>query len=182
MTLSEALANRKKEILSLWIERTLDSYAAPGFFKTATDPFANPVGVNIANGLTSLFELLLRNADQQEFAKPLDQVVRIRAVQEFSPSQAMAPILELKWVVKQVFSGDPKTRSLLAELDVWDCDIDRMALAAFDIYMECREQLFRNRIQELKSGRAILSDAACPSALMREKAAEFQEDGGPSKV
>ncbi len=171
MDLREALSNRKKEILSLWIERTLDSYAAPGFFKTATDPFANPVGVNIANGLTALLELLICNADQQEFAKPLDQVVRIRAVQDFSPSQAMAPFLELKWVVKQIFSGDSQTRPLLAELDTWDCDIDRMALAAFDLYMECREQLYRNRIQELKSGRAFLTDAACPSALMREETA-----------
>ena len=78
---------------------------------------------------------------------------------------------ELKWVVKQIFSGDSQTRPLLAELDTWDCDIDRMALAAFDLYMECREQLYRNRIQELKSGRAFLTDAACPSALMREETA-----------
>ena len=172
MELSEALSNRKKEILSLWIERTLDSYAAPGFFKSATDPFANQVGVNIANGLTARFDRLLGRADQQDYLKSLDQVVRIRAVQEFTPSQAVAPFLELKWVVKQVFSGNQETRPLLAALDAFDCDIDRMALAAFDIYTDCREQLYRNRIQELKSGRAILTDAACPSALQRQDAAE----------
>ena len=172
MELSEALSNRKKEILSLWIERTLDSYAAPGFFKSSTDPFANPVGVNIASGLTTLFDLLLGKSNQQDYLKPLDQVVRIRAVQEFTPSQAVAPFLELKWVVKQVFSGNQETRPLLAALDAFDCDIDRMALAAFDIYTDCREQLYRNRIQELKSGRAILTDAACPSALQRQDAAE----------
>ena len=172
MELSEALSNRKKEILSLWIERTLDSYAAPGFFKSSTDPFANPVGVNIASGLTALFDLLLGRADQQDYLKPLDQVVRIRAVQEFTPSQAVAPFLELKWVVKQIFSGNQETRPLLAALDAFDCDIDRMALAAFDVYADCREQLYRNRIQELKSGRAILTDAACPSALQRQDAAE----------
>lgn len=171
MELSEALSTRKKEILSLWIERTLDSYAAPGFFKTATDPFANPVGVGIASGLTALFDLLLGNADSQDYRKPLDQVVRIRAVQEFTPAQAVAPFLELKWVVKQVFSNNKDTRPLLTALDAFDCDIDRMALAAFDLYTECREQLYRNRVQELKSGRAILADAACPSALMRQQTA-----------
>ena len=175
MELSEALANRKKEILSLWIERTLDSYTAPGFFKSATDLFANPVGVNISSGLTTLFELLLGNADRQEYHKPLDQVVRIRAVQDFTPAQAVAPFLELKWVVKQIFSGNQETRPLLAALDAFDCDIDRMALTAFDIYVECREQLYRNRIQELKSGRAILTDAACPSALIRQQDAESGE-------
>ena len=172
MDLNEALANKRKEILALWIERTLDSYTSSGFFKRAKDPFANPVGVNISNGLTALFDLLLANADQQAFLEPLDTVVRIRAVQEFTPSQALAPFLELKWVVKQVFSAGKETRPLLATLDDLDCTIDRMALAAFDIYTACREQLYRNRVQELKSGRAILTDAACPSALMRQERRE----------
>ncbi|MCL1979613.1 MAG: RsbRD N-terminal domain-containing protein [Proteobacteria bacterium] len=167
MEVTEALARKKREILSLWIERTLDSYVAPGFFKTASDPFANPVGSNITAGLTALFDLLLAEADIQAFDKPLDQVVRIRAVQEFTPAQAVAPFLELKWVVKQVLSGDQGFEPLRGKLDVLDCQIDRMALAAFNIYSECREQLYRNRIRELKSGSSILTDAACPSALLR---------------
>jgi len=167
MEVTEALARKKQAILSLWIERTLDSYGAPGFFKTARDPFANPVGSNITTGLTALFDLLLADSELQAFDKPLDQVVRIRAVQDLTPAQAVAPFLELKWVVKKVFSGDQGLKPLLSHLDDLDCRIDRMALAAFNIYSECREQLYRNRIRELKSGSSILTDAACPSALMR---------------
>lgn len=174
MELTEALANKKKEILSLWIERTLDSYSSPGFFKSSKDPFANPVGSNISAGLTALFELLVANADLPAYTTHLDRVVRIRAVQDFTPAQAMAPFLELKWVVKQVFSGDKGTQPLLKTLDALDCEIDRIALTAFNIYSECREQLYRNRIHELKSGRAILTDAACPSAVLRQ---EMQSDG-----
>jgi len=169
MELTEALTNKKDEILSLWIERTLDSYIAPGFFKSAKDPFANPVGSNIAAGLTSLFELLVAKADLQAFAKPLDQVVRIRAVQDFTPAQAVAPFLELKWVVREIFTKDKSTKPLLGTLDALDIEIDRMALTAFNIYSDCREQLYRNRIRELKSGSAILTDAACPSAVLRQK-------------
>lgn len=179
MELNEALLSKKEEILSLWIERTLDSYTSPGFFKKSKDQFANPVGVNIAEALGSLLELLLNKADQEAFGKPLDQVVRIRAVQEFTPSQAVAPFLELKWVVKQVLSGDKATQSVLPALDMLDCEIDRMALGAFDIFAQCREQLYRNRINELKSGNAILTDAVCPSSLerraMRVAAQESQE-------
>jgi len=167
MELTEALADKKKEILSLWIERTLDSYAAPGFFKSSKDLFANPVGVNIGNGLTALFELLAAKAEPVAFLKPLDQVVRIRAVQEFTPAQAMAPFLELKWVVKQVLSAHKETQGLMGQLDTLDCAIDRMTLAAFDIFAECREQLYRNRIRELKTGSSILTDAACPSKLVQ---------------
>ena len=169
MELNEALLKKKQDILSLWTERTLDSYTSPGFFKQSKDPFANPVGVNIASSLNDLFALLLSNADQQGYLKPLDQIVRIRAVQDFTPSQALAPLLELKWVVKQIFSAGKDTKPLLGQLDSFDCNIDRMALAAFDIYTDCREQLYRNRVRELKSGSAQLTDGGCPSAMLRRE-------------
>ncbi len=177
MELSEALTEKKKDILALWIERTLDSYAAPEFFKKANDPFANPVGSNISTGLTAIYEALLAGTPEA-YPYPLDQVVRIRAVQEFTPSQAVAPFLELKWVIKQIFSGDKNTRPLLGNLDTLDCEIDRIALAAFDLYSECREQLYRNRIHEIKSGRSILTDSACPSALLKEQMGKGEQRPG----
>ncbi|HEB69421.1 MAG TPA: hypothetical protein ENI88_07350 [Desulfobulbus sp.] len=168
MQLIEALKKKRKEILSTWVDRTLDSYTSSGFFKRSTDRFANPVGANIREGLSKLYDLLLGKADQKEMMEPLDKVLRIRAVQEFTPAQAVAPILELKWVVKQVFSADKELRPLLTELDSFDCDVDRAALAAFDIYTVCREQLYKNRVSELKSGRYILTDSGCASTLNRQ--------------
>ncbi|MFP7753974.1 RsbRD N-terminal domain-containing protein [Thermodesulfobacteriota bacterium B35] len=167
MNLIETLKSKRKQILSTWVDRTLDSYVSSGFFKRSRDKFANPVGVNIREGLSSLFDLLLSKAPREEYLAPLDQVIRIRAVQEFTPAQAVAPILELKWVVRQVLSADKNTRHLLSELDSFDCDIDRAALAAFDMYTACREQLYENRIRELKSGSYILTDSGCPSSLAR---------------
>lgn len=169
MELIEALTSKKNAILALWIERTLDSYSSPTFFKNSKDPFANPVGSNISDGLSSIFNLLLSAAEPQAYAKALDQVVRIRAVQEFSPSQALSPFLELKWVIRQILSADRACKPLQgsADLDILDCAIDRVALAAFDVYTQCREQLYQNRIRELKTGSHVLTDAACPSALLR---------------
>lgn len=169
MELIEALTSKKNAILALWIERTLDSYSSSAFFKNSKDPFANPVGSNISEGLGAIFDLLLAAAEPQAYSRALDQVVRIRAVQEFSPSQALAPFLELKWVIRQILSTDRACQPLLcsAGLDIFDCAVDRVALAAFDVYTQCREQLYQNRIRELKSGSYVLTDAACPSALLR---------------
>jgi hypothetical protein len=168
MNLTEALKQKKEKILSVWIERTLDSYTSSGFFKQSKDRFANPVGANISEGLTRLYNSLIQGLEPQEYAEFLDQVIRIRAVQDFTPAQAVAPILELKWVVKQVFSADKECRALLSELDSFDCDVDRAALAAFDLYMESRDRLHRARIRELKSGSYILTDSACASAVVRQ--------------
>ncbi len=169
MKLIEALEDNKSKILSLWIDRTLDSYASSSFFKTSKNQFANPVGANINSALTKLFNLIVAGVDKGEYRKPLDQLVRIRAVQEFTPGEAVAPVLELKWVVKQVFSSNKEAKELLGELDMFDCEVDKAALEAFNIYMECRERLYQTRIHELKSGSYILTDTPCSSKLLRQK-------------
>ena len=172
MNTTEALRHNEAKILALWTERVLDTYISPDFFKKSLDRFANPVGGNIREGLTKLFRLLTEGADAHEYAEPLDQIIRIRAVQEFTPSQAVGPLLELKTAVRQIFSADENCRDLLAELLPFDREVERMVLQAFDMYMNCREQLYKARIRELKSGSYILADSACPAALMRENLRE----------
>ncbi|XOF34899.1 MAG: RsbRD N-terminal domain-containing protein [Candidatus Electrothrix sp. YB6] len=177
MNVSEALKDNEDKILPLWIERTLDSYISSDFFKQSQDQFANPVGANIRAGLTRLFSLIVSGAEPEKLAEPLDQIIRIRAVQEFTPARAVAPILELKGVVRQVFSADTQYRGLLPRLTAFDCDVDRVVLKAFDLYMECRDRLHKARIRELKSGSYILTDATCASALIRDNLRETAPNG-----
>jgi len=172
-SLSEALKGNEDKILALWTERTLDTYTSSSFFKKSQDRFANPVGMNIREGLAKLFRLLIEGAAPQAFVEPLDQIIRIRAVQQFTPSQAVAPILDVKSVVRQIFSADNECRALLSELIPFDADVDRAVLHAFDLYMECRERLHKARIRELKSGSYILTDSACASALIKENLREL---------
>jgi hypothetical protein len=171
LNLHKALRAQREKIVSLWVDRTLDSYISSGFFKTSRDRFANPVGANIREGLGRLYDQLLEGVLPEKMLAPLDQVIRIRAVQEFSPSQAVAPILELKWVVRKVLGKQRAEGGLETELDGFDLEVERLALLAFDMYTECREQLYRNRIQELKSGRHILTDSGCVSSLVRQQPA-----------
>ena len=169
MNLSEALAEKKKKILETWVERTLDGYTSSGFFKRSKDRIANPTGTTTRNGLAQVLDLLLQGAEPDKYVPALDQVIRIRAVQDFTPSQAVVPFLELKWIIRQVLNEDKNTQHLPDDMSTLDCEIDRIALAAFDIYTQCREELYKVRIQELKSGSYILSDTPCVSALLRER-------------
>lgn len=176
MKLSDALQDKKKKILSVWIDRTLDTYGSSAFFKQARDQIANPVGSNIRAGLTRVLELLLSDSKPKDYTPHLDRVIRIRAVQDFTPSQAIIPFLELKWVIRQVLSDDTSTHTLVPDLPDLDCEIDRIALAAFDMYVQCREQLYQVRIKELKSGSYILTDTPCVSSLLRKR------QKGPEKL
>ena len=174
MGLTEILRRKKKSIVSTWVERTLDTYTSSGFFKRSKDLFANPVGANIRNGLDRLYDLLLEEAPCEELAEPLDLVIRIRAVQDFTPAEAVAPIMEIKWVVRQLLGKKEMAEVAAKELDLFDLSVDRAALTAFDMYMTCRDQLYRVRVNEVKSGRAILADSGCVSSKQKdsEKSAE----------
>jgi hypothetical protein len=91
-------------------------------------------------------------------------------VQEFSPSQAVAPLNAVKHITREVFAADKERSQLVAELYDFEFAVDLAVLAAFDIYMQYRERLYQVRIKEIRSGSYILTDSRCPSHLLPEKA------------
>lgn len=169
MDLAEGFRNHREKIVNKWVEYTLSTYVSSGFFVKEHDKFANPVGGNIRQALGTLFLLFSKGADSKEFTPPLEQIMSIRSVQEFTPSQAVAPINAVKHITREVFLADKERKHLAAELYDFDFAVDLAMLAAFDIYMQYRERLYQVRINEIKSGSHILTDSKCPSNLLTEK-------------
>jgi hypothetical protein len=151
------------------VEYTLSTYASSGFFVKERDTFANPVGGNIRQALGKLFLLLSKGADSKEFTTPLEQIISIRSVQEFTPSQAVSPLNAIKHITREVFAADSERKHLVDELYDFEFAVDLAMLAAFDIYMQYRERLYQVRINEIKSGSHILTDSRCPSKLLSDK-------------
>jgi hypothetical protein len=79
-------------------------------------------------------------------------MIRIRAVQDFTPSQAVAFIFEVKKVVRKELASeilhDPHMRE---ELAAWDSAVDDLVLFAFDIYMQCREKIYDLKANEARN-------------------------------
>jgi hypothetical protein len=169
MDLAEAFRCHRKKIVGLWVDYTLSSYKSSDFFRKEGDKFANPVGGTLREALDALFALLAKNADPGEFRAPVDTIMRIRAIQEFAPSQAVAPIHAVKHITREVFAADKDRCELVNTLYDFEFAVDMAVLAAFDIYMECRERLYSVRIDEIRSGRHILTDSKCPSSLLQKK-------------
>ena len=63
--LAGILADRRKQILDIWLERTLQTYKSPNFFIQVRDPFTNPVGMLIRDGLSRIFELLCQETEEE---------------------------------------------------------------------------------------------------------------------
>ncbi len=93
---------------------------------------------------------ILSGMDQEELRTHLDKIVRIRAVQQLTPAQALSFVFSLRSIVREVIpeaEADPRFRGGLAELDA---RIDEVALAAFDLYAARREEVSQLRINEVK--------------------------------
>lgn len=166
MDLAEAFRYHGKTIVGQWVNYTLSTYRSSKFFRNESDKFANPIGGVTREALESIFLLLAANEDPEKFVKPLEKLLRLRAVQDFSPSQAVSPIHAVKHITRDVFAADKERAQLVHELYDFEFAVDIAVLAAFDIYMQERERLFDVRINELKSGRHIVTDSKCPSSLL----------------
>ena len=88
----------KDEIVKNWFEATIQTYApdTAQFYKGQKDQFANPVGNITAKGVGFLLDQLLNDFEPDAVKAHLDPIIRIRAVQNFTPSRATAFILLLK--------------------------------------------------------------------------------------
>ncbi len=168
MDLAEGFRNHREKIINKWVEYTLSTYISSGFFIKEGDKFANPVGGNIREARGRLLPLRVGGAGREQILPPLEQMMSIRSVQEFTPSQAIAPLNAVKHITREVFAADKERRQLVGELYDFEFAVDLAVLAAFDVYMQCRERLHQVRIDEIKSGNHILTGSRCPSKLLAE--------------
>ncbi len=153
MKLEQLLSQKGPGILGKWLNLALETYPADAhrFLKKQKDRFANPVGTTIEREIKSLYKELLREIDPERVSPILDRIVRIRAVQEFSPSQAVAFIFSLKYLVRRELEKELRENELFDDLPGFEARVDEVGLLAFDIYMKCREKLYEIRAREARA-------------------------------
>ncbi|MCX8031096.1 MAG: RsbRD N-terminal domain-containing protein [Thermodesulfovibrionales bacterium] len=158
MNLRNFLTEKKTLILSKWFNLILDTYPpeTAKFFRNQDDPFRNPVGSTIFVGIEKIFdEIIKEKTDVAKLSIFLEEIIKIRAVQDFSASQAIAFIFSFKDILKdEINQADllqkPATKEFLMDLHDFQSKIDLAALISFDIYMKCREKLYELKANEAK--------------------------------
>ncbi|MFC1705985.1 RsbRD N-terminal domain-containing protein [Planctomycetota bacterium] len=152
-SVEELLLPHRERIVRGWCERIAASYPerTAAFLHDQKDPFANPVGAALREGVEAIFGAFLADRGYEELAPALDRIVRIRAVQEFTPAAAVGFVFELKGLLREALEGDlsqPWVREGLGELEV---RVDRLVLSAFNVFMECREQVYSARVKQIRN-------------------------------
>jgi hypothetical protein len=152
------LRERAPTVCRNWLDKALLVYsnAYRQFAGNHPDTFANPAGMILKEGLAALFEALVEGAEPERCRAALTPVIRLRAVQEMPPSQALAFVTQLKSVVREVLGDRMREGDWPDALLAFEAQIDQAALWAFDIYSECREKIFELRVNEMKRNRGHL--------------------------
>ena len=150
--LYELLVKNKSSIVSKWIKLILDSYCIESskFFNMEKNQFSNPVGNIISTNAKSIFDEIIGNRDFERICILLTDIIKIRAIQDFSPSEAVGIVFLLKKVIREELNKEINQEKLLDEITELEFVIDKTALIAFDLYMESREKVFQIRLNDAK--------------------------------
>jgi hypothetical protein len=84
-------------------------------------------------------------------SQSLNDIMRLRAVQDFLPSQAVGFVFLLKQIIRSEIDPEVYDEIISQELSELENRIDETALVAFNLYAEAREKIYEIRIKELKA-------------------------------
>lgn len=180
ITLESLLSQKKSAIVKKWFNAILETYLAETakFLSSQKDQFANPVGSTVSHEIENIFQELLQaqGFDREKVSPFLDKIIRIRAIQEFSPSQAVAFVFFLKKVIREVLAFDIQKNQLSEELLALEARIDDLALLSFDIYMKCREKLYELKANDVINGTYLLLKRARLICETPEPGSDHKDD------
>jgi predicted Ser/Thr protein kinase len=153
MNLQKELEDNKSAILKKWFDRTIETYPkeTARFLKNKKNQFANPVGYIISQELEPILDGLFRGVEIVSLVPLLENIIRIRAVQDFPPSRAIAFIFFLKKVIREELEQEIQERKMEEEILALDSRIDEMGLISFDIFMHLREKIYALKASELNN-------------------------------
>jgi hypothetical protein len=152
MDLATLLKRHREAILEKWLERIIGTYpdAASRFLARQKDQFRNPVGFAITQSIGPIYDQVASGMDSDQLREALDGIIRIRSVQEFTPTEAIGFVFQLKSVIREVMGVHLRAAEDWSDLADLESKIDRVALLAFDKYAECREALHEARRREIE--------------------------------
>jgi hypothetical protein len=152
MELAALLKENREVVLEKWFEHIVETYpeATSQFLAKEKDRFRNPVGHAITQSIGPIYDQVASAMDGDRLLEALDGIIRIRSVQDFTPTETIGFVFHLKSVIREVLGPQLRIAEKWKQLTVLETRIDRVALLAFDKYTECRENLHRVRNREIE--------------------------------
>ena len=181
MELEKYLTEHRRKLVDKWVAAVIETYPKDSvkFFLNTKDPFANPVGNTIKRSIDLLFaEVIKQKMDPAAVNEAMDPIIRLRAVQEFSPSRAIAFILTIKHLLSDALKKHRTDKEVALFLENVAANTDELILIAVDIYGKCREKIYLLRINQSKESLKkllIKNDLLCEIPDPNSQISELKE-------
>ncbi len=144
MNFKEVLKNNRKTILDQWFDATANTYPpeTARVLGRSKNKFDNPVGIATRESLEKTLDILSSTANMDDLENAMDSIIRIRAIQQFTPAQAISFAFDLKDIIRGVLKGESSEN--------FENEMEQLTKAAFNRYSKCREEIFLLRANEAK--------------------------------
>jgi hypothetical protein len=151
--LEQALFRRKGAILEEWRRLVLATYAVEtaAFLTSEKDPFCNPVGHVLAQTGDALFEIAMTGMERERAEEGLRDIVRVRAVQDFSPSRALSFVDAMRKAIRHEALPMVLEETGFGHLLSIESRLDEAMLVAVDLYVACKRLIDDIRVKEAKA-------------------------------
>lgn len=152
MKLIEFLEENRSRITEKWLRAVIDTYPVESgkFLFDNQNQFSNPLGYTISENLPEIFNELLESKEPERLYKPLEAIIKIRAVQEYSPSEAVGFLYLLKQIIRDEFYHLDNPNKPFRSLLEFESKIDQAVSMAFDIYSGLKEKIYEIKANEVR--------------------------------
>ncbi|MDR2056253.1 MAG: RsbRD N-terminal domain-containing protein [Desulfovibrio sp.] len=160
MNLLEYFRNDKEDILRLWTGAVYAAspFETKGLLRTVTDPFGNPGADMIREAAGALYDAVAgEETTAADVKSAMERFVKLRAVQQGTPSQALGVFYLLKPVMRERLLPHCSTPDDVNDYLTAESRLDSLALLAFDMYMAARETLAESRVKEIRNQHAQIT-------------------------
>ncbi len=171
--LHSILVEQKDTLIKKWTDLVHGSYPfeTVGFLRTKKDQFANPVGYRTDQAALAIIDVLFTESpDQETVGKCIEEIVRVRAIQDFSPEVAVGIFFAIKDIIRDIVRKSGKMDSCIVALLEMESRVDAICLMAFGSYARCREKLHLLKVEEFKRSHSQIVRLAERRASLLEEA------------
>ena len=108
MNSEEVLTARREQAIQKWTDAVFALYPfeTTGFIRTQKDRFANPVGYATRKAAVAVFDAISgRDVEMDAVHAALGDLIRIRAVQDYRPDQAICVLILVMPVLRELSPG-----------------------------------------------------------------------------
>ena len=142
MSTEDIISARRDAAIQKWTEAVFAMYPfeTTGFIRTQRDQCA--AGEQIYDAVTG------RDVDMEKVHASVAALIRIRAVQDLKPEQAVGVLYLYKSVLRELLLADMLAAGdVQGFLDMGD-RLDTLCLMAFNLYLADREQVYAERVAQ----------------------------------